>query len=175
MKMNKYNILGDREDKDLQVVMDIIPSVLDYIEEQRELNNQLVDEVGKIRIPNPCTHEQLLEVFERIRWSCYLEPEELAILLDLHERDKEARETVNRLVLKCDIRFNGLFEQNRHEDIRKIINSDYYRYLYPDEIEACENYVATHPYLKIIYEDETKEKKYAFIYLDIKKEGELHD
>lgn len=162
--MTEYIILGDHEDEGLQVVVDIIPSVLDYIEEQRELNRLLVDEVGKIRIPNPCTHEQLLEVFQRIRWSCYLEPEELAILLDLHERDEEARETVNRLILKCDIRFCGLFEQNRHDDLRKIINSDYYRFIYPDEIEAYENYVATHPNFKMIYEDETAEEKYAFIY-----------
>lgn len=160
----KYNIIGDTKDRGIQTVVAIIPSVLDHIEEQRELNRQLVDEVGKIRIPNPCTHEQLLEVFQRIRWSCYLEEEELGILVDLHERDEEARETINRLILKCDIRFNGLFERNRHDDIRKIINSDYYRFLYPDEIESCENYVATHPNFKLIYVDE--EGRYAFIYLE---------
>jgi len=122
--MKKYNILGDCEDKGIKEVMSIIPSILDYIEEQRELNAQLVADVGRIRLPDPCTHEQLLEVFKPIRWSGYLEDEELRILLDLHERDEEARETVNRLILKCAIQFNELFEQNRHDDIRKIINSD---------------------------------------------------
>ena len=164
--MKKYNILGDSEDKGIQEVMAIIPSVLDHIEEQRELNKQLVADVGRIRLPNPCTLEQLMEVWHRIRWSCYLEDEELRILLDLHERDEEAREAINRLILKCDIRFNELFEQNRHDDIRKIISSDYYRFIYPDEIEAYENFVATHTNFKIIYEDETAEKKYAFIYLE---------
>jgi len=162
--MKKYNILGDSEDKGIQEVMAIIPSVLNHIEEQRELNKQLVAEVGRVRLPDPCTLEQLLEVFQRIRWSCYLEDEELRILLDLHERDEEARETVNRLILKCDIRFCELFEQNRHDDIRKIINSDFYRFLYPDQIESCENYVATYPYFNIIYVDE--ERRYAFIYLE---------